>query len=115
MNNLSTDSCLVDFGDLVVSASVGCGGGGGCDGIGCFTVSEVFSSLNEADFFRLELTSLLMAPVNSCARLLTTRSSGLGLSTEAVDKENETGGVVVTGSLPSTSSACSGPSSGIVG
>jgi len=86
-------------------------------GIGCFTSSDVFSSLNEEDFFKLELTSLLIAPVSSWARLLTTRSSGFGLSTDA-DKENVDVGIGGDGGIVSTqsaSSACSGPSSGIVG
>ena len=113
LNNLSTDSCLVDFGDFVVSAKLGCGGG--CVGIGCFTNSDVvFSSLNEDDFFKVELTSLLIAPVSSCARLLTTRSSGFGRRTEA-DNEKVDVGIGGDGGMNSKSSACSGPSSGIVG
>jgi hypothetical protein len=71
--------------------------------------SEVFSSLNELDFFKLEATSLLNAP-NSWAKFLTTRDSGLGFNTEVKDEDIE-----VTVEVIASLMASSPSSSGMVG
>ena len=71
--------------------------------------SEVFSSLNELDFFKLEATSLLNAP-NSWAKFLTTLDSGLGFNTEVKDEDIE-----VTVEVIASLMASSPSSSGMVG
>ena len=71
--------------------------------------SEVFSSLNELDFFKLEATSLLNAP-NSWAKFLTTLDSGLGFNTEVKDEDIE-----VTVEVMASLMASSPSSSGMVG
>lgn len=72
-------------------------------------VLEVFSSLNELDFLRLEAISLLNAP-NSWARFFTTLDSGLGFNTEVSEDEIE-----VTVEVMASFVASSPSSSGMVG
>ena len=72
-------------------------------------VLEVFSSLKELDFLRLEAISLLNAP-NSWARFFTTLDSGLGFNTEVSEDEIE-----VTVEVMASFVASSPSSSGMVG